>query len=72
MKRLIGGVLLAAGILIAGASGLCSLVAFFTLVSNGPTIDALGIVLLFDGIPLLAGLAVLQFGRSLLRRAGDD
>ena len=73
MKRLFGGILLAIGILIAGASGLCSLAV---LVSgdfgSGADLDALGIVAIVGGVPMVVGILIAFGGRSLLRSARED
>jgi len=73
MKSLFGGILLAVGILIAGASGLCTLVIVglgFTepdgLLTIGP------MALIFGGIPFLIGLALFFGGRALLRQAKGE
>ncbi|HEU5067060.1 MAG TPA: hypothetical protein VFT61_02590 [Sphingomicrobium sp.] len=66
MKRLFGGILLAMGILIAGASGLCSLTILFG--SSGMTgFGMFPLVLLFGGIPFAVGAAIAFGGRALLR-----
>lgn len=77
MKRLMGGILLGAGLLIAGTSGLCS--AYFlisltisAIMSNAPggeSLAFLGLVLLFGGIPFGIGFGLVQWGRSLLRES---
>jgi len=66
MKQLLGGILIAVGILIAGASGLCSMVALFGM-GNGANI--LPLVLLIGGIPLAVGVGLIFGGRALIRRA---
>lgn len=72
MKRLLGGILLAAGILIAGASGLCSL---FVLVGAGGlsgSLSFLPLVLLIGGIPFALGVALIFGGRALIRQAREE
>jgi hypothetical protein len=69
MKRLFGGLLMAVGILIAGASGLCSL---FFLISNLTSISNLGAVLLFGGPPIAAGVGLVFGGRALIRSGQAD
>lgn len=70
MKSVFGSILMAGGILIAGASGLCSLV--FVMSAFGPPsgirID-LPIIFLVGGIPFVIGLAVFFGGRALVRQA---
>jgi hypothetical protein len=66
MKQLLGGLLIAIGILIAGASGLCSL---FFLVSSLTNISMVGAVLLFGGPPIAIGVGLVFGGRALIRSA---
>jgi len=73
MKSLFGGILLAAGILIAGVSGLCSLVILgMGLTEPSGIVDVLPIVLLVGGIPFLIGLGLFFLGRSMIRAARPD
>lgn len=77
MKQLIGGIMIAAGILIAGASGLCSLYMVFssdTFGSGGISelLSMLPLVLLFGGIPFAVGVALALGGRSLIRQARQE
>ena len=69
MIRLLGGLLLGLGILVAGASGLCSVlvIASEMPLSALDLREGLPIVLAFGGIPLLIGLAMIWGGRRLLR-----
>jgi|tagenome__1003787_1003787.scaffolds.fasta_scaffold18011097_1 hypothetical protein len=70
MKGIFGGVLMAIGILIAGASGLCSVAVLFS--SGGMALqDAsmLPAVLLMGGIPLAFGVTLAYIGRMLVREA---
>jgi hypothetical protein len=68
MKSLFGGILLAVGILIGGASGLCSLVM---LVSGGVSepMTTLPLVLLIGGPPIAIGVGLAIGGRALIRQA---
>jgi hypothetical protein len=69
MKMLLGGILLAVGILIAGVSGLCSLAV---LVGSGGEFSGSGmlpVVLLFGGIPFAIGAGLGYGGWALLRQA---
>lgn len=77
MKRLFGGILIAAGILIAGASGLCSLAVLFSggfsgSGSAGEFASMLGLVALFGGPPLVIGVGIAFGGRALIRSARAD
>ena len=73
MKSLFGGILLGAGILIAGASGLCSLVFLgMGLTEPSGMVDMLPMVLLVGGIPFLIGLGLFFQGRSKIRSARRD
>jgi hypothetical protein len=68
MKPVLGGILLAVGILIAGGSGLCSL---FVLFSPGELADLgmLPLVLLIGGVPFLIGAGIAYGGFALIRSA---
>ena len=67
--RILGMLLLAAGILIAGTAGLCSL----AMLGGAPTESGLWIlVALFGGIPFAGGLGLCFAGRTLLLRARDE
>lgn len=70
MQRLIGGIMIAVGILIAGASGLCS--AFFlsaVLGNSGGGDQGLMVTLMLfvGGFPFVGGIALVLAGRHLLR-----
>ncbi|MCJ2184921.1 hypothetical protein MTR62_19850 [Novosphingobium sp. 1949] len=67
MKALLGGLLMAIGILIAGASGLCSAALFVS--DLGSTAQMLPLVLLFGGMPFLLGIGLTFGGRALIRAA---
>lgn len=66
MKMLFGGILLAIGILIAGASGLCSLAV---LLGGFGGFSMLPVVLMVGGIPFAVGAALGFGGRALIRQA---
>jgi hypothetical protein len=68
--KIFGGILLAVGILVAGASGLCSLAVLFGT-GEFSGLDMWPAVLGFGGIPFALGLAMVFGGRALIRRAGD-
>jgi hypothetical protein len=73
MKQFFGGILLAVGILIAGASGLCSLwVLFMPGGEFGGDLSILPLVLLIGGIPFALGTAIAFGGRSLIRQARKE
>ena len=75
MKRLFGGILLAAGILIGGASGLCTLIFLGMGLSEGVdgyTLGMLPIVLMVGGIPFAIGVGLFFGGRALLKSARED
>lgn len=74
MRKVFGGLLLALGILIAGLSGLCTVMMFTssgTPVSADEILESLPIVLIFGGIPFVMGLGLVFAGRSLLRERGQ-
>ena len=72
MKGFLGGLLLAVGILIAGASGLCTIVFWGLAIADAHGSDFLGFLLLslmVGGIPFVIGVGLILWGRWLLRRA---
>lgn len=76
MSKLLGGILQAVGILIAGASGLCSLFFIVSMIpQSGDTGGALGLLMLIamiGGIPFLIGFGLFRWGRSIVRQAERD
>jgi hypothetical protein len=71
MKRVFGSILMAVGILIAGASGLCSLVVIQGT-ANEFGGEFVVQILAMGGIPFGIGLALFFGGRALVRRARAD
>lgn len=71
MKKLFGGILLAIGILIAGVSGLCTLVSLLSSLSNGP-IGMIPLSLIVGGIPMLIGGGLIYAGLYFLRQDRDE
>lgn len=70
MKSLFGGILLGAGILIGGASGLCSLVVLVMgLADAAGVLTVLPFVLVVGGIPMAIGAALFFIGRAMIRSA---
>jgi hypothetical protein len=73
MKTFFGGILLAIGILIAGASGLCSLTMLVSALGNlhgheeFSGAGMLPVIAIFGGIPFVIGLSLFFAGRSLIR-----
>lgn len=77
MKWLFGGILLAAGILIAGLSGLCTVLIVGSELMNpssGPEnfTGDIGSDLVIGGVPFVIGLGLLFAGRALLKSARTD
>ena len=76
MKVVLGGILLAVGILIAGASGLCSLYVIGTGLSSGGSpgelLSDLPLVLMVGGIPFAVGVGLILGGRALIRSERRD
>lgn len=68
MKLFLSALLMACGILIAGLSGLCSIIV---LTSSFQSIDSegLGIVAMVGGIPFATGLMMTWLGRRLVKSA---
>ena len=71
MKVIFGGILMAVGILIAGGSGLCSLVILFGG-GMGTDFSMLPLVLLVGGIPFAVGAAIAFGGFCLIRSARNE
>ena len=73
MKTL-GGVLMATDILIAGLSGLCSLILFLTEVTSpyNKMEDLIAMIMGFGGIPFAIGLGLFFLGRQLSRSAEQN
>ncbi len=67
MKMLFGGILLAVGLLIAGASGLCSLAVLFS--GGGSDWSMLPLVGVVGGIPFAVGAGLVFAGQLLIRKA---
>ena len=72
MKAIMGGILLAVGILIAGASGLCSLAVLFGGGMGSGMLNTLPLVLLIGGIPFAIGAAIAFGGQALIRQARNE
>ena len=76
MQKLFGSLLLGCGIIVAGLSGLCTLLFAGSALlgpSNGQ--DAMSVIpaaLLFGGIPIGIGIGMFFGGRALLRAAKRD
>ena len=73
MKTL-GGILVGVGILIAGLSGLCSLLLFISEIgkSYNHMDETIAIIMGFGGIPFLLGLGMVFLGRHMNKSAGQD
>ena len=72
--KLIGGILLAIGILIAGLSGLCTFAVIFGGLAgdSGGGSDIFILPLIFGGPPFAVGAALFLLGRAIIRRAKAD
>ena len=71
MKGLLGGIMIAIGILIMGASGLCSATVLSTVASGELVFWAI-VVAIFGGTPFVGGIALVLAGRHVMRRARED
>lgn len=69
MKEILGGILMAVGILIAGASGLCTIVTLSGAVWDSETLSMLPLVLLIGGLPFAVGAGIAYGGYALIRNA---
>jgi hypothetical protein len=76
VKRVLGGILLAIGILIAGVSGLCSGIFVISMIGSiftyGLDPDGLMLMLLFGGLPFMAGVGLILAGHALVRSARQE
>ncbi len=66
-RTLFGGLLVAAGILIAGASGLCSLAVIGSAFRNPTNLGAIPTVLFFGAVPFGLGVLLIFGGMGLIR-----
>ena len=71
MKELFGGCLQAAGILIAGLTGLCTLLMLASINSWRSFVDAIG-SMVFIGIPFAIGVGLILVGRALVRAGREE
>lgn len=67
MKKLLGGIFLAIGILIAGGGGLCSLYVLVELLNNPHDTQDFILIALPGGISLAIGVGLFLIGRSLIQ-----
>lgn len=75
MKRLLGGILLGIGILLMGASGLCTGAFVVMALFSGNLTDGLGMIplgLAVGIVPFGIGLGIYYGGRALIRAADRD
>lgn len=76
MQKVFGGLMLGCGILVAGLSGLCTLLVVGTsligAVSNQESMSVIPAGLIAGGIPLAIGLGLFFGGRALIRSAKAD
>jgi hypothetical protein len=70
MNKVLGGCMLGAGILIAGLSGLCSLMLILSEMplSARDLSDGLPVVLVVGGVPFLVGIGLVFLGRFVIRQ----
>jgi hypothetical protein len=68
VKRLLGGIVMAVGILIMTGSGLCSLAVMGGAAWNGGgSTGVLPFVLIIGGIPFAIGFGLFRLGRWIMR-----
>lgn len=77
MEKVFGGLLMGCGILVAGLSGLCTMIAagsamFDTNSSSQEMMSIIPAALIFGGIPVLVGIGIFFGGRALSRSAKED
>lgn len=64
-----GWVILLIGVLIAGLAGLCTLSLVPSMLSGGNQMFGLGVVIIFGGLPILFGVALVVAGIAMVRAA---
>ncbi len=74
MSKLMGGIIMGVGLLIAGVSGICSVAVLWDGFSHrgqtgGEYLDFSAAVPLIGGVPFLVGLGLFFWGRTIVRRA---
>jgi hypothetical protein len=72
MKEVFGGILMAVGILIAGGSGLCSLMVLFGGSGEFSGFEMWPMVLTIGGIPFAVGAGIAYGGYALIRSARNE
>jgi len=74
MKKFFGALLLGAGILIAGLSGLCGALAIasFFFDSSSETGGMVPVVVMLTLVPLAIGVGLIFGGRALIRSGYED
>lgn len=75
MQNVVGGIMLGCGILIAGLSGLCTIVVVGTSLADsgaGEFASMIPAALVFGGIPAAFGVGIFFLGRHLMRTAKKD
>jgi hypothetical protein len=72
MKKLFGGILMAVGILIAGASGLCSAAIIFSGGMGPEAMSMLPMVMVIGGVPFAVGALIAIGGGALIKSARED
>ncbi|WP_404712773.1 hypothetical protein [Sphingomonas sp. MMS24-J13] len=72
MIRLLGGILLAVGMLVAGTSGLCSLFFLISMIGQHGAPDGVLMVLILGGVPFAIGSGLSWIGWKLMKSNRDD
>ena len=67
MKELFGGLLMGVGLLVMALTGVCSGFFLVSMIGGGAELSIFAMVLIFGGLPFLAGLGMFFGGRELLR-----
>jgi hypothetical protein len=71
MKELLGGCLIAAGVIIAGLTGLCTLLGILS-VRSWRSLEATAGMLVALAIPLAIGVGLIFAGRAIIANARSD
>ncbi len=76
MRKVFGGLMLGCGILVAGLSGLCTLLVAGTSMlgasSSQEMMSVIPAALIFGGIPVAIGVGLFFGGRALVRSAKEE
>ena len=67
MIKLLAGIMIAIGILVATGSGLCSLIVIFGMGTSAGGGGLIPVALVIGGVPFSVGVGLIAWGRKLLK-----